>query len=536
MIYGLGTGNIINAGVREVIPLSVGELGEHKYLRRKMLELGYKRKNMAKRKMPRCMSTQHPDNATTPFFSNAQVMEGEDEVKEAFYVYSTLGCMEQMWDSEGKEVDNYVVKKLLNNYGHYFAKNKLGKDLFLTVRVPNPGVEKTEGKILLEALEGIPRNFDAASAFYGEEVAPIFEIILPMTTDTVSLERVKNYYERFVVGKGKGKLSQKDITVEEWIGKFGPETINVIPLVEDLDSMRDIKKIVGGYLQGKKMEYQRVFLARSDPALNYGSAAAVLIIKNALLQLQEVEEKESVEIYPILGAGTAPFRGNLRPDNVDSFLEAYPSMQTYTIQSAFKYDYEPSVVMEGISKLNNTKREKPIEVDEGKSSAIAAKISAEYLKQVKVLAPIINTAAKFIPSRRKRKLHVGLFGYSRQMHGGVKLPRAIRFCCALYSVGIPPEMLGVNALNEKELDYVREVYPAFDADLRDSLQYVNKENLAKFPEIEKKMKGVLGLVDYEIDSVHAKLSKAILRKVQEPHSETIEEEILKAAMIRKFLG
>lgn len=491
---------------------------------------------MAKRKMPRCMSTQHPDNATTPFFSNAQVMEGEDEVKEAFYVYSTLGCTEQMWDSEGKEVDNYVVKKLLNNYGHYFAKNKLGKDLFLTVRVPNPGVEKTEGKILLEALEGIPRNFDAASVFYGEGVAPIFEVILPMTTDTVSLERVRNYYEKFVVGKGKGRLSAKDITVEEWIGKFGPESINVIPLVEDLDSMRGVKGIVGGYLRGKKMEYQRVFLARSDPALNYGSAAAVLIIKNALLQLQAVEEAESVEIHPILGAGTAPFRGNLRPGNVDSFLKAYPSMQTYTIQSAFKYDYEPSEVMGGVKRLNETKRGRPIGVDEAKSSAIAAKISSEYMKQLKVLAPIINTTAKYIPSRRKRKLHVGLFGYSRQMSGGVKLPRAIRFCCSLYSIGIPPEMLGVNALNEKELDYVREVYPGFDADLMDSLRYLNSGNLAKFPALQKKMKGVLGLVDYEADKVHAKLSTHILRKVGEAHPETIEEEILKAAMIRKFLG
>ncbi|MBN2121968.1 phosphoenolpyruvate carboxylase [Candidatus Micrarchaeota archaeon] len=491
---------------------------------------------MAKRKMPRCMSTQHPDNATTPFFSDSQVMEGEDEVKEAFYVYSTLGCTEQMWDSEGKEVDNYVVKKLLNNYGYYFAKNKLGKDLFLTVRVPNPGVEKTEGKILLEALEAIPRNFDAAGVFYGDEIAPIFEIILPMTTNTISLERIKNYYEKFVVGKGKGRLSSGDITVEEWIGKFGPETINVIPLVEDLGSMRNIKQIVGDYLKGKNMEYQRVFLARSDPALNYGSAAAVLILKNALLQLQGVEEEESVEIHPILGAGTAPFRGNLRPDNVDSFLKAYPSLQTYTIQSAFKYDFEPRQVIEGISKLNSTKRAAPIAVDEKRSSEIAARISSEYMKQLKVLAPLINTTAKFIPSRRKRKLHVGLFGYSRQMSGGVKLPRAIRFCCSLYSIGIPPEMLGVNALTEKDLDYVRAIYPGFDSDLRDSLKYLNRENLEKFPTLAKKMGGVLKLVDYEVDREHARLSKHILRKVQETHPETIEEEILEAAMLRKFLG
>ncbi len=491
---------------------------------------------MAKRKMPRCMSTQHPDNATTPFFSSGQVMGGEDEIKEAFYVYSTLGCTEQMWDSEGKEVDNYVVKKLLNNYGYYFAKNKLGKDLFLTVRVPNPEVEKTEGKILLEALDAIPRNLDAASAFYGEEIAPIFEVILPMTTSTVSLERLRNYYEKFVVGKAGEKLSPNDITLEKWIGKFGPASINVIPLVEDLDSMENIGKIVGDFVHGRKQEYQRVFLARSDPALNYGSAAAVLIIKNALQQLHAVEEKESLEVYPILGAGSAPFRGNLRPDNIHSFLSAYPSMQTYSIQSAFKYDYTPSKVMRGVEELNETKKGKPVEVDEKRNSEIAAKMSAEYRKQLKILAPLINTVAKFTPSRRKRKLHVGLFGYSRKTSGGVKLPRAIRFCCSLYSVGIPPEMLGLNALNEKDLDYMREVYAGFDSDLKDSLKYLNIDNLAKFHELHKKMKPVLGFVDYEVDAEHKRWTKHILRKVHETHPGPVEEEILEAAIRRKFLG
>ncbi|MEM4272408.1 MAG: phosphoenolpyruvate carboxylase [Candidatus Bilamarchaeaceae archaeon] len=491
---------------------------------------------MPKIKLPRCMSTQHPDNANVPFFSSSAVMGGEDEIKEAFYVYSTLGCTEQMWDSEGKEVDNYVVKKLLNNYGHFFSERRIGKDVFLTLRVPNPEVEKTEGKILLEALDAIPRNFDAATAFYGEEIPPIFEIILPMTTNANALLRVRNYYEKFVVGKAKERLSPKDITIEEWIGKFGPEKINVIPLLEDLDSMNRIEEIVGSYVRETKPEYQRVFLARSDPALNYGSAAAVLIVKNALQKLQRVEERESVEIYPILGAGSAPFRGNLRPDNVRSFLRAYPSMQTYTIQSAFKYDYSPGEVMQGVMELNESSRGKPVQVDEERGAKIAAKISEEYRSQLKIIAPLVNTVAKFTPNRRKRKLHVGLFGYARATRGGVKLPRAIRFCCSLYSVGIPPEMLGLSALDEKDLDYVRGIYPGFDQDLKDGLRWLNEENLLLFPELHRKLKPVLEMVDYEADERHAKLTKHIINKMNDPHPETIEEEILEAALIRKYLG
>ena len=77
--------------------------------------------------IPRCMSTQHPDNVTTPFFAESAELGGEDEVQEAYYAYSHLGCDEQMWDCEGKEVDNYVVKKLLTKYDSFFSEHRLGR-------------------------------------------------------------------------------------------------------------------------------------------------------------------------------------------------------------------------------------------------------------------------------------------------------------------------------------------------------------------------------------------------------------------------
>lgn len=98
------------------------------------------------------MSTQHPDNVITPFFSENSEIGGEDEIQEAYYVFSHLGCDEQMWDFEGKEVDNYVVKKLLTKYEDFFRENIIGKDVFITLRVPNPSVEKSQAKILLETL------------------------------------------------------------------------------------------------------------------------------------------------------------------------------------------------------------------------------------------------------------------------------------------------------------------------------------------------------------------------------------------------
>jgi len=87
------------------------------------------------------MSTQHPDNVTIPPWSPTEIIDGNAEVHEAYYAYEALGCQEVMWDSEGKDVDTRVVRKLLSNHWDYFSEHVLGKDLFLTYRIPNPTVE-----------------------------------------------------------------------------------------------------------------------------------------------------------------------------------------------------------------------------------------------------------------------------------------------------------------------------------------------------------------------------------------------------------
>jgi phosphoenolpyruvate carboxylase len=84
------------------------------------------------KKIPRTMSTQHPDNVNVPEWSSGEVINGNAEIFEAYFAYETLGCQEVMWDSEGKDVDTRVVRKLLDNYGEYFAQHVIGKDIRLT--------------------------------------------------------------------------------------------------------------------------------------------------------------------------------------------------------------------------------------------------------------------------------------------------------------------------------------------------------------------------------------------------------------------
>jgi phosphoenolpyruvate carboxylase len=480
------------------------------------------------------MSTQHPDNVTTPFFSQNGMLAGEDEVQEAYYVYSHLGAVEQMWDCEGKEVDNFVVEKLLSKYERFFRREKLGRDVFLTLRVPNPDVERTEAKVLLETLESISRNFDIATAFYGEETAPIFEVILPMTTSARSLNRVYYYYKDFVVGKQDKPFYNSDLKIADWIGAFKPETINVIPLIEDRESMLSAHTIVEEYLKDKKVEHQRVFLARSDPAMNYGLVSAVLLNKIALQNLWALSEKISIEIPPIIGVGSVPFRGNFKPTNVHNCLFEYPSVQTFTIQSAFKYDYPEKIITDAIEEINGKRRKHPRFIEAGQSLKIIEKSCMEYEKGVRLLIPLINRIASFVPARRKRKLHVGLFGYSRNV-GEFALPRAIGFCAALYSIGLPPEILGLNALTERDVEYLQDLYVNFEVDMKEALRYYNPD-VQKIlpPALKRRLR--LDLFEYETHETHRRITTRIIDALGNNRMENVEKDIVEAAWERSFLG
>ncbi len=491
------------------------------------------------RKVPRCMSTQHPDNVVVPFFAENALMNGTDEIREAYYAFSHLGCDEQMWDFEGKEVDEFVVEKLLTTYDGFFRTFPLGREVYLTLRVPNPTVDKAQGKILLEVLQSIPRSYDVARLFYGEGVAPVFEIIFPMTTSAEELNRVLRYYQTFVTGKEEVILSPGDLPLKEWIGEFHPKAIQIIPLIEDKESLLRADAIVRAYLQDKDLPYQRVFLARSDPALNYGSLAASLLVKVALSHLGKLQQELGIPIYPILGAGSAPFRGNFRPDTVERYVREHPSVQTFTIQSAFKYDHPTPAIIQAIETLKRVPRKDPLPVEpEWQILALIERTSACYQHQVRAIAPLVNAVAPFVPRRRMRKLHIGLFGYSRNL-GEVSLPRAIPFCASLYSLGLPPELLGLSCLRREDLPLVRDTYPGCEADLRDALKYLNEETFSLLPPpLAEEIQGALKLLslDPAMDQAHEEVTSKVIKKIKAGGVETLSELILQAAWIRRFLG
>ncbi len=472
--------------------------------------------------VPTSMSTQHPDNAANPPWAEGEVIEGDTELHEAYFAYHALRCNEVMWDSEGKDVDTHVMRKLLSAYPDFFQKEVIGEDVFLTYRIPNPQIEKAERKIVTETLQTIPLSSDVASLFYKRKVVPIFEVILPFTTSGQQLLWIHDYYRKVIAGAQGVKLAGS-MTVKNWVGAVSPKSIRVIPLVEDMESLLVIDTIVTQYLRAVKTRHLRVFIARSDPALNYGLFCAVLLSKIALSRLQVLQQKSGVRIYPIIGVGSMPFRGHLSPDNVKRFLAEYKGLATATTQSALRYDYPVEKAKNAVRALNdNLPNGEALVIgrdDEGLLRGCLEKFKATYQARVEELAPLVNSVASYVPQRRARKLHIGLFGYSRNVKG-VAMPRAIPFAAAFYSLGIPPEFIGAEALrelDEKEWNCLSACYVNMKIDLGFAGNYVSWEGINMLMDSHERFAKVSGISRERLRGALAKLM-ADLAAVEETFS------------------
>jgi phosphoenolpyruvate carboxylase len=268
--------------------------------------------------------------------------------------------------------------------------------------------------------------------------------------------------------------------------------------------------------------------------MNYGMVSAILCNKIALQRLRLLSEETGVAIYPILGAGSAPFRGHLAPDTVDRVLDEYPDVQTFTVQSAFKYDNPVPSVIDGIRKLNETEMMRGYDIDEGKCLDIIDKVSAEYRQIIEALAPLINYLAGFVPRRRMRKLHVGLFGYARSM-GRTTLPRVISFCAACYSIGLPPEILGLHTLSRDDICCMKDLHVNFPHDTQTAMSYFNEEVLTILPD-EVKASLRLDWGAYKVNEEHRAVTSRIIKAVRDQNGSTMQSMLIEAAHIRKFLG
>lgn len=492
------------------------------------------------------MVSQHPDHARVPYWKNSAFISTKREAEECYRAFSELGADEFLWDWEGKLVDEAIVERLLQNYFDFFKKNQLGKDIFLTFRLPNldAKMDYRIGRALFAM-----RTAQSLSQAAKLNTPPLIEVILPL---------VKSADDLLKINDGYSQLRNLDHTLFK-LPQDSPDQIGVIPLFEEIDTLFNVKEILKEYLSeykrryGSLPEYMRPFSARSDPALNAGIVPAVIANKVALELYHQTEKETGVAMHPIIGPGALPFRGHFSPDNLANFLKEYQGVHTFVIQGAFRYDWDQQSVKRAIQEISMSKTVPPkatINLEE--ASTLCQIFRAPYQATVEKLAKEINHIAAQIPSRRERMLHVGLFGYSRGI-GKVSLPRAIKFTAALYSMGAPPEIIGTGrglkqAAKQKLLGSLEKYYQNLRSDLQQAMMYYNEAAVKKLAKKNPAWKDVLKDAQIikeflksegprTIHQEHSKVTNKIVSNLGKsvPEEET-RQHLEQAALLRQSIG
>lgn len=511
---------------------------------------------MRMRRVPVTMATQHPDNAGAPWWKDGAFVTTQDEIEEVMLLFKELPIDEYMWDWEGKYVDEAVGEKLFSRGAELFRRKKLGTDVHLTYRIPAFDGEKMHR--MARAFMNILALADLARDI-GVKRPPVTEMFLPLTTSASQPIRVREAFNEVAAFHRaifhRGKKMDSDLL----------RLLDVTPLVEDVPSLLSIEKILRPYWQKLLKESpdvrqrgQRIFFARSDPAMNAGLVPAVLAVKVALSRTAELGEELDMRVFPILGTGSLPFRGSVNPLYTDTFLEQYAGVRTYSIQSAFRYDYPKDTVKKALLQMQKDVPRRRIvrvsDADRKKIAKLCDIFERIWKPTIEEIAPLINEVAGYVPPRRERMQHIGLFGYSRGV-GRVRLPRAIGFTAALYSVGIPPELIstGRGLLQAREaglLGTIEQYYPALREDLRHAGKYLNRENLAMLAKTKSvyadirddigALEEVLGIKlgpEKPRHLVHRNLTSNIHHRLREDGSaEALTRDIVEAGVIRRSLG
>jgi len=514
--------------------------------------------------IPTTFASQHPDHASVPYWKDDQnqaFISANEETQEVFVNFKELGILEYKWDWEGKLVDESVVEKLLMQHLDFFKQKPLGKERFLTYRLPNPYIENEQrlGRAFMGMLSaaGLTKSL-------GLPTPPMQQMILPMCESAHSMMDIQEAFREMA-------------NLKHWLFDFqasGLRHIQIIPLFEQVDVIANSDQILSEYLAlhqknfGFEPTYLRPYVARSDPSLNSGHIATLLSIKIAFSKYRQFEIERGIKLYPMIGCAALLFRGGLTPENVDDFLSQYAGVRTVLIQSGFRYDYPLEKVKKAIKKLNTDIPKYQAEILENEQVLKLTKLmrifEKPYRETVETLAATVNFIAKYFPKRRERVQHIGLFGYSRGI-GKVTLPRAIKFTGSLYSLGIPPSLIGAGrgmAEAEKKglLQPLSQTYLNLKKDYQKVACFVNLDNLKKLAEGKTKLKfdgletacfvqileDIKFLEKYlaitfspqtEMEQKHQKLTTQILKALEKGETkENLEKLITEAGKCRRSLG
>lgn len=466
-----------------------------------MWENAQKEKSMSK-KIPVTMMTQHPDSAS-------MYVSIQDEPAEAVLGLKPppggLGIDEVMVDYEGKLTPYHQTSQVV--HGLHEAGLVAGSDVAVTPRVAS-ATKETTFKQLMALLSVVETNYLAETEYKGGQA--VTEVILPMVASPEEVLDARKRIEHVI------QLAHDEFGVAN-----DKNAITVIPIVEEVPQLIGLDRLLGGYMdlcekEGFSTSRVRYMLARSDPALSYGLVSAVLAVKIAVSRGYETARAHGVEVAPILGAGSLPFRGHITPGNIKNILREYSGVRTITVQSALRYDHPKEDLLEMIDYLDgNLQSTEPLAYSPDEYERMINYIGVftrAYVEGFLKVCSRVSRVSDLIPKQRDRLARKSPVGYARDfarpellaeavsdrsvaeelkrlsMDQQLELPRAITYTAALYSVGFPPELIGTGrALKEIVKRYGKDgledllgFYPSMPGDMEAAGRFLNTDCAVKF--------------------------------------------------------
>ena len=448
------------------------------------------------KKIPSCMATQHPDNAD-------KYIAIQSEPEEAIHALTSLengglGIEEIMIDFEGKLTPYHQTSQIALG----LIKNGMipGRDVLITPRIPNAKKEPIFRQ-LMSIMSLVETNI---LAFKQINQQAIFEIIVPMIENGRELIQLQERINSVI------ELGNKNYEIQ-----FPPNCVRIIPLLESVPALIKVDAILEEYYQdslamGYDADNIRIMFARSDSAMSYGMLSSALAVLIAIDKSYKWAAKTNTEVAPILGCGALPFRGHLTEANLETILRNYAGIRTFTIQSGLRYDHGETSARNVAARLKDRApltvavAFEPADIDfMTECIGISTKFYMQtFLKTIGTVEKIAN----FIPKNRDRlsSTKTGL-EYVREIINLEEIaelitdeslqaelleidtnipctvPRAISFTASMYTLGLPPEFIGIGrCLNVIVSKYGNEgiarlldCYPQLYDDLSFAAKYVN---------------------------------------------------------------
>lgn len=456
-------------------------------------------------KIPSTMATQHPDSATRLVRVSEEVDEALRSLKQS---EDGLGCDEYLIDYMGKLTPYHQIGQIIRAMGRELDEIP-GKDVFLTPRMVSSFRDEPFRQIM--TLTAVMEGIYESTQIYGEP--GVREMVHTMTT----IDELKRTRDR---ARSILKMLQRDIRIAEG------SDIQVIPLFEGVPELLSLEIILPRFTE--ELGGQRLFLGKSETSLVYGHAATSLAFKIALADIGSAAKNLGTSYYPIFGGGCLPFRGHITLENVENVLAEYRGVRTYTIQSGMRYDHGQEKTRKLVEKIRSgVAGEDFLEFSVGDRDLIVKSIvifAKNYLEELLEISDRVVQVATLVPNQRERLLESSDVAYyqairdidsflpfcpdheirsqiSRLDHKKLlSLPRSIRFTAALYTVGLPPEFLGVGAalkeigekLGQAWLDrLLDEVFPSLRGDLKFASRFL-REDSAEDPFMTKRIRAGLG--------------------------------------------